>query len=96
MVTRVQKQTAWAPWLQNLAETLEPHLAEIKHQGESKLRHPEPLAYTKLLHAMLHWEKQEGSNHLQALAPNIMKGEIQQTKQVSTKYHVIFPQPTLG
>jgi hypothetical protein len=28
----------------NIAETLEPHLIEIKHQEESKLQHPEPLA----------------------------------------------------
>jgi hypothetical protein len=39
---------------QNLDEMLEPHLAEIKHQKESKLQHPEPLACTKLLHATLH------------------------------------------
>jgi hypothetical protein len=56
MATRVQKQTAWALWLQNIAETLEPHLAEIKHQGESKLQHPELLAHGKFLHATLHWE----------------------------------------
>jgi hypothetical protein len=29
---------------QKLGEMLESHLAEIKQQGESKLRHPEPLA----------------------------------------------------
>jgi hypothetical protein len=54
MVTRVQKQTASAPRIKNCAEVLEPHLAEIKHQEESKLQHPEPLAHRKLLHAMLH------------------------------------------
>jgi hypothetical protein len=36
-----------------LAETLEPHLAEIEQQ-ESKLQYPEPLACGKLLHGMLH------------------------------------------
>jgi hypothetical protein len=56
MVTRVQKQIAWAPQIKNLAETLEPHLSEIKHQKESKLWHPEPLTHTKLLNATLHWE----------------------------------------
>jgi hypothetical protein len=56
MVTRVQKQTAWALWLQNLTEMLEPHLVEIKHQWESKLWHPDSLALGKLFHAMLHWE----------------------------------------
>jgi hypothetical protein len=61
MTARAQKQTAWAPWLQNLAEMLEPHLAEIKQQGESKLRHPERLAHGKLLHAMLHWENRRAA-----------------------------------
>jgi hypothetical protein len=61
MATRVQKQTVWALWIKNLAEMLEPHL-EIKHQGESKLWHPEPLAYRKLLHAMLHWENRRAAN----------------------------------
>jgi hypothetical protein len=56
MVTREQKQTVWARWIKKLAETLKPHLAEIKHQGESKLQHPEPLDHRKLLYAMLHWE----------------------------------------
>jgi hypothetical protein len=56
MVTRVQKQTEWALWIKNLAETLQPHLLEINHQGKSRLWHPEPLARRKLLQAMLHWE----------------------------------------
>jgi hypothetical protein len=56
MATRVQKQTAWALWIKNHAEMLEPHLVEIKHQGESKLGHPEPLARRKLIHATLHWK----------------------------------------
>jgi hypothetical protein len=56
MATKVQKQTVWALWLQNHAETLEPHLGEINHRGESKIWHPEPLTHGKLLHAMLHWE----------------------------------------
>jgi hypothetical protein len=29
---------------------------EIKHQEESKLQHPEPLACTKLLHTTVHRE----------------------------------------
>jgi hypothetical protein len=61
MATRVQKQTAWTLWNKNLAETLEPYLAEIKQQGESKLQHPEPLARRKLLHPMLHWEKRRAA-----------------------------------
>jgi hypothetical protein len=43
MTTKVQKQTAWAPWLKNFAERLQPHLTEIKHQGESKFQHHEHL-----------------------------------------------------
>jgi hypothetical protein len=35
---------------------LEPHLAEIKHKEEPKLRHPESLACGKFLRAMLQWE----------------------------------------
>jgi hypothetical protein len=59
--TRVQTQTVWAPWLQNLADMLEPHLAEIKQQGESKLRHSALLTPGKLLHTMLHWENRRAS-----------------------------------
>jgi hypothetical protein len=40
--------------MKNLSEMLEPHLADIKYQEESKLPHPEPPAHTKLLHATLH------------------------------------------
>jgi hypothetical protein len=57
MATRAKKQTAWALRLQNLPEMLEPHLAEIKLQRESKLGHPEPVAHGNLLHDTLHWEK---------------------------------------
>jgi hypothetical protein len=35
---------------------MEPQLAEKKHQEESKVQHPEPLAHTKLLHVKLQWE----------------------------------------
>jgi hypothetical protein len=56
MVTGTQMQTAWAPWVRDLAETLEPHLVEVKNQGELKLCHSEPLARGRLLNAMIHWE----------------------------------------
>jgi hypothetical protein len=65
MATKAQKQTVWATWLQNLAETLESHLVEIKHQGESKLQHPEPLALGKL-HTTLHWENRKSAGPLDA------------------------------
>jgi hypothetical protein len=61
MVTKAQKQTVWAPRLQNLTEMLKPHVAEIKQQGESKLQHPEPLACGKLLHATLNWESRSAA-----------------------------------
>jgi hypothetical protein len=48
MATGTQMQTAWALGIRDLAETLETHLAEVKHQGEMKLQHPEPLASGKL------------------------------------------------
>jgi hypothetical protein len=56
MVTGSQTQTEWAPWISDLGETLEPYLVEVKHQGELKLWHSEPLACGSLLHAMTHWE----------------------------------------
>jgi hypothetical protein len=45
MVTGTQLQIAWAPWIRDTAEMLETHLPEIKHQGEPKLQHSEPLAH---------------------------------------------------
>jgi hypothetical protein len=53
MASGTQLQTAWAPWIRDLAEILETHLAEVKHQGETKLQHSEPLAHGSLLHAMI-------------------------------------------
>jgi hypothetical protein len=32
---------------------LETHMAEVKHQGELKLQHPEPLACGSLLHVTI-------------------------------------------
>jgi hypothetical protein len=57
MVTGSQTQTAWAPWIRDLAETLETHVAELKHQGELKLWHLEPLAHGMFLHTMIHWKE---------------------------------------
>jgi hypothetical protein len=50
---------------------LEPHLAEVKQQGETKLQHPEPLACGKLLHAH-YTEKTGGLPCSQMLAPNLL------------------------
>jgi hypothetical protein len=82
MVTRVPEQTALALWVQNLSETLKPQLAEIKHKGELKFWHPEPILHGKLLHATLHWENRrpETTNTWQLQA---CLGDIRQTKQVS-------------
>jgi hypothetical protein len=33
---------------------LQTHLAEVKHKGEVKLQHPEPLARGRLLHNTIH------------------------------------------
>jgi hypothetical protein len=91
MVTRPQKQTPWALWIKNLAET--PHLAEIKHLRESKLQHPEPLAHRKLLHATLHWENRWSPAATRHRLQTCL-GDIRQTKQVSAKQHTEFPQTT--
>jgi hypothetical protein len=56
MVTGTQPQTAWAPWIRDLAEMQKTHLADIKHKGELKVGNPEPLACGRLLHATTHWE----------------------------------------
>jgi hypothetical protein len=74
---------------------LEPHLVEIKHQKEPKLQHPEPLAYRKLLHTTLHRENR-GAAAIDSHWLQTFLGDIQQTKQLSTKHHTVFPQPSLG
>jgi hypothetical protein len=38
----------------NSDETLEICLAEVKHRGELKFWHPEPLAHGRLVHTMIH------------------------------------------
>jgi hypothetical protein len=38
----------------DFAERLETHLAEVKHQGELKHQHPEPLARGRLLHTTIY------------------------------------------
>jgi hypothetical protein len=55
MVTGTQTQTVWAPWIRDLAEMLETCLAEVKHQGELKLQHPELLDW-RLLHTTIQWK----------------------------------------
>jgi hypothetical protein len=57
VTTRVQKQTVLVPQLQNLAEMLEPHLVEIKHQQEPKHQHLKLLAHGNFFHGTLHREK---------------------------------------
>jgi hypothetical protein len=84
----------WAPWLQSFAETLDPHLAETKQQEESKLWHPEPLACGKHLHTKLHWENRRAPTATRCQLQTCL-GDILQTKQVNTKYHVVYPQPPL-
>jgi hypothetical protein len=56
MATGTQRQTVWAPWIRDLAETLEKHLAEVKHQGELKPWHPEPLVCGRLLPPTIYWK----------------------------------------
>jgi hypothetical protein len=84
MATGTQMRTAWAPGIRNLAETLETHLAEVKHKGELKLWHSEPLARGSPLHATIHWKNRqattsmpltatEGLQDHQTLVPNLLR-----------------------
>jgi hypothetical protein len=61
MVTGTQTQTAWAQWIRDFAEMLEPCLVEVKHQGELKLWHHEPVARGRLLHTIIHWENRQSA-----------------------------------
>jgi hypothetical protein len=56
-----QTQTAWAPWIRDLAQMLETSLAEVQHQGELKPQHPEPLSHGRLLHTMINWKNMQAS-----------------------------------
>jgi hypothetical protein len=69
MATGTQTQTAWALWLRDPAEMLEPQLAEVKHQGELKLWHPETLACGRLLLAKIHWENKWVDTPMPPLPP---------------------------
>jgi hypothetical protein len=71
MVTGIQTQTTWALWIGDLAEMLQTHLAEVKHQGELKLQHPELLACGRLLHTTIHWKNKWPPHccHLPGLCP---------------------------
>jgi hypothetical protein len=72
MVTRVQKQTAWALWLKNLAEMLQPHLTEIKHQEKSNLWHLEPPSPLKTSQHHITMREQEGCCLRQTPTPNLL------------------------
>jgi hypothetical protein len=61
MSTGTQVQTEWAPYIKDLAEMLETHLAEVNHQRELKLQHPEPLPRESLLHTTIHWKNRQAS-----------------------------------
>jgi hypothetical protein len=83
-------QTAWAPWIRDLVETLQTHLAEVNHEGEPKPLHPKPLACGRLLHATIYWKNGEATAH-RAFSP--------QTHQVTASWparplphHVSTPQ----
>jgi hypothetical protein len=54
MATRTQIQTALAPGIRELVEMLETHFAEVRHEGELNLWHPEPLTHGSLLHTTIH------------------------------------------
>jgi hypothetical protein len=63
MATGTQTQTAWALWIRDLAEMLETHVTEVKHQGDPKPQHPEPLVHGRLLHATIYWKSSQSTVH---------------------------------
>jgi hypothetical protein len=69
------------------------HTSGIKHQWESKLRHPEPLTHGKLLYAMLHWEKLWA-----AIATTGSKSACETFGKPKGEHHTScgIPQPPLG
>jgi hypothetical protein len=104
METGTQTKTAWALWIRDLAEMLEPLLAEVEHQGELKLWHSEPLAHGRLLHVMIHWENRwattpmllppSAANH-RLPAPNVLgRTSADQTGESQASSDI--PQPPLG
>jgi hypothetical protein len=84
MVTGTQMQTAWAPWVRDLAETLEPHLVEVKNQGELILWTPSPWKASQC-HDTL--RKQVG--HMASSQLRTCFRELQQPKQVRAKQHAV-------
>jgi hypothetical protein len=54
MATRIQPQTFWPLWSRDVAEKMETHLTEVKHQGELKHQHSETLAHGRPLHATIY------------------------------------------
>jgi hypothetical protein len=90
MVTTGQKQSV-SSINQKFCWDAGAHLAE-KNQ-ESKLQYPEPLACTKLVQAMLHWENRRVPMPVDAGSkPSWEK----QTKRWENKQHAEFPQLPLG
>jgi hypothetical protein len=64
-----------------------------KHQEESKFLYPEPPAYTKLLHATLHWENRRAPTPPDACSKPAWQT---QTNRWANKRHAVFPQLPLG
>jgi hypothetical protein len=94
MAAGTQMQTAWALWIRDLAEIMETHLAEVKHKGELKLWHPEPLACGRLLHATIHWKNKEADTPmpLPGLHPTGAQGPCPNTGGLQ---HCQIPAPNL-
>jgi hypothetical protein len=63
MVTGTHTQTAWVLWIRDLEGTPQTLLAEVKHQGELKLQHPEPLMEGRLFEAMTYWKNSQATAH---------------------------------
>jgi hypothetical protein len=81
MVTVTQTQTAWAQGIRDLAEMLETHLAEVKHQGELKLWHPKLLGCGRLLHIMINWKNMQATAHSLAYQASGLQARRAATRQ---------------
>jgi hypothetical protein len=77
----------------NLAEMLEPHLAEENQQEEANLRHPKPPALTGLLQAKLHRENRRASTWPDDTSSKLA-WETWTNRSVD-KQPMVLPQPSL-
>jgi hypothetical protein len=91
MTTGTQTKTVWTLWIRDLDETLETCLAEVKHQGELKLWHPEPLACARLLHTMIHRKNRQATTTTLPLPAALPACQADTTQASQTTTHWLSP-----